>query len=179
MKRKIIGLQRKKVKLSSYNPEWKKLYKKEEKLIRSIIEKYILDIQHVGSTSIPNIKAKPIIDIAVGVKSLKIGEKCIKPLERLGYEYKHDAGIKGRHFFVKGNENNRTHYLHVEKLNGKLWKNHILFRDYLIKHKEAVKEYSKLKEELVKKHKDNRDIYTIKKNSFIQKILRKAEKHNL
>ncbi len=176
MKSKIIGLQRKKVKLSNYNLGWKKLYQKEEKLIRSVIEKYILDIQHVGSTSIPKVKAKPIIDIAIGVKSLKVGEKCIKLLERLGYEYKCDAGIKGRHFFTKGSENNRTHYLHIEKLNGKLWENHILFRDYLIKHKEAVKEYSGLKEELVKKYKDNRDIYTIKKNSFIQKILKKAEK---
>lgn len=179
MKRKIIGLQRKKVKLLNYNLEWKKLYKKEEKLIRSIIEKYILDIQHVGSTSIPNVKAKPIIDIAVGVKSLKIGEKCIKPLEKLGYKYKYDAGIKGRHFFVKGSEKNRTHYLHIERLNGKLWRNHILFRNYLIKHKEAVEEYSELKEGLVKKYKDNRDIYTIKKNSFIQKILKKTEKENL
>ena len=176
MKSKIIGLQRKKVKLSSYNLKWKELYKKEQKLIYSAIEKYILDIQHIGSTSIPKAKAKPIIDIAVGVKSFKVGEKCVKSLEKIGYEYKHDAGVKGRHFFVKGKENNRTHYLHIEKLNGRLWREHILFRNYLMNHKEAIEEYNKLKEGLVKKYKDDRDTYTKKKNSFIQKILRKAEK---
>jgi len=130
MKReKIIGLRRKKVKLFSYNPTWKKLYKEEAKLLRSVIGKYVLDIQHVGSTSIPGAKAKPIIDIAIGVKNLKKGEKCIKPLKQLGYEYKHSAGIRGRHFFAKGSERNRTHYIHLVKLNGRFWKNCIIFRD--------------------------------------------------
>src|SRR4030042_2890085 len=102
MAKKVIGLQRKKVKLLSYNSAWKRLYKEEEELLNSAIGKYVLDIQHVGSTSIPGAKAKPIIDIAIGVRKLKDGEKCIKPLEKLGYEYGHDAGIKGRNFFAKG-----------------------------------------------------------------------------
>ncbi len=144
-----------------------------------MIGKYVLDIQHVGSTSIPEAKAKPIIDIAVGVKSLKNGEKCIKPLKQLGYEYKHSAGIKGRHFFAKGSEKNRTHYIHIVKLNGRFWKNCILFRDYLRKHKRAVKEYNELKEKLAKKYKNDRDTYAAQKDSFIQKIIKKAEKFNL
>ena len=176
MKRiKIIGLQRKKVKLFSYKPEWEKLYKKEEKLLRNAIGKYAEDIQHVGSTSIPGVKAKPIIDIIIGVKQLKIGEKCIKPLEELGYEYKHDAGIRGRHFFAKGSEKNRTHYVHTVKLNGRFWKNCILFRDYLRKHKRAVKEYNELKDKLAEKYKDDRDKNTAKKDSFIQGIIKKTE----
>lgn len=169
----------KKVKLLSYNPKWKKLYKKEEKLLRSAIGEYILDIQHVGSTSIPGAKAKPIIDIAVGVKSLKLGEKCIKPLEKLGYEYKHDAGIKGRHFFAKGSEMYRTYYVHIEKINGKLWKHHILFRDYLRSHKKVVKKYNELKEKLAKKYKDDRDTYTVKKDPFIKKIIKKLKKNRV
>ena len=174
-KAKIKGLGRKKVRLLSYNPEWKKLYKKEEKLLRSAIGEYV-DIQHVGSTSIPGCKAKPIIDIAVGVKSLKLGEKCIKPLEKLGYEYKQDAGIKGRHFFAKGSEMYRTHYVHIEKINGKLWKNHILFRDYLRSHKEVVKKYNELKEKLAKKYKDDRDTYTVKKGPFMKRIMKRIKK---
>ena len=165
----------KKVELLPYNPKWKKLYKKEEKLLYSAIGEYVLDIQHVGSTSIPGCKAKPIIDIAVGVKSLKAGEKCIKPLEKLGYEYKYDAGIKGRHFFAKGSEMYRTHYVHVEKINGKLWKNHILFRDYLRSHKEVIKEYNELKEKLAKKYKDNRVAYGMEKDPFVQKIVKKIK----
>ncbi len=173
---KIIGLQRKKVKLFSYNPAWKRLYKEEVELLCSAIGKHVLDIQHVGSTSVPGAKAKPIIDIAIGVKNLKNGEKCIKPLKQLGYEYKHGAGIKGRHFFAKGNEKNRTHYVHIAKLNGRFWKNCILFRNYLWKHKRAVKEYNELKEKLAKKYKDDRDTYTAQKDSFIQGIIKRAEK---
>jgi len=175
-RKKIIGLKRKKVRLFSYNPVWEKLYKGEEKLLRSVIGKYVLDIQHVGSTSIPGAKAKPIIDIAVGVKNLKNGEKCIKSLKQSGYEYKHSAGIKGRHFFAKGSEKNRTHYIHIAKLNGRFWKNCILFRDYLRKHKRTVKEYNELKEKLAKKYKDDRDTYTAEKDSFIRGIIKKAEK---
>jgi len=175
--KKIIGLERGKVRLSPYNPQWKKLYEQERERVVSVIGEYILDIQHVGSTSIPGVKAKPIIDIAIGVKDLRTGRNCIKPLEGLGYEYKHDAGIKGRHFFAKGSEKNRTHYAHVEKLNGQLWKNHILFRDYLRTHEEAVKKYNKIKERLVKKYKDDRDSYAAEKNNFIEEIIRKGKRN--
>lgn len=174
--KKIIGLQRKKVKLFSYNTKWKELYEKEEKLIRSVIGKYIKDIQHVGSTSISGAKAKPIIDIAIGIESLRIGKKCIKPMEKLGYEYTYDPKIGGQHFFAKGKEKNRTHYIHMIKLNGRYWKNCILFRDYLRNHKEIIKKYNDLKEKLAKIYKDDRDTYTVKKDSFIQNILKKAEK---
>ncbi|MEK7541112.1 MAG: GrpB family protein [Patescibacteria group bacterium] len=169
---KIIGLRNKKVKLSPYNSAWKELYKKEEKLLHPIVEKYVLNIQHIGSTSIPGAKAKPIIDIAMGVKNLKDGEKFIKPLELLGYNYKHNAGIKGRHFFTKGNKAETTHHMHIVKLGGKLWKNQIVFRDYLLKHKEAVREYNKLKEGLVEKYKNNREKYTVQKDKFIKGILK-------
>lgn len=175
-KAKVIGLRRKKVRLISHKPEWEKLYKKEEKLLYDAIGEHAEDIQHAGSTSIPGAKAKPIIDIVIGVKHLKVGEKCIKSLERLGYEYKHDAGIKGRHFFAKGSEKNRTHYVHIVKLNGRFWGNCILFRNYLRKHKRAVREYNELKEELAKKYKDDRNTYTALKDSFIQRIIKKAER---
>ena len=177
MNEKIIGLKRKKVKLISYRPEWKKLYKKEKNLLLKTLGKNILDIQHVGSTSISGIKSKPIIDIAVGIKSLKIGKKFIVPLKKLNYEYRGNAGVKGRLFFAKGSRKNRTYYLHVEKINSKNWKNHIIFRDYLRSHKKAIKkaikEYNKLKEKLAKKFKDDRDQYTAKKEFLIRKIINK------
>lgn len=106
---------------------------------------------------------------------MKIGEKCIQPLEDLGYEYRHDAGVKGRHFFAKGSEENRTHYVHVEEFRKDLWNNHIIFRDYLREHKEAVREYNKIKEELAEKYSDDRDTYVENKSSFIKKIIKKAK----
>ena len=174
MKEKIIGLKRKKVELISYKPIWKKLYKKEEKLLINALGKDVLDIQHVGSTSVPGVKSKPIIDIAVGIKSLKIGKKFIGLLKKLNYEYMGNAGVRGRLFFGKGSRNNCTHYLHVEKLNSRNWKNHIIFRDYLLSHKTAVQEYNKLKEKLAEEFKDDRDQYTAKKGIFIRKIINKA-----
>ena len=174
-KRKIIGLQQKKVKLLAYNTAWPRLYKREEKLLLSVAREYILDIQHIGSTSVPGMKAKPIIDIVIGVKSLKDGKKCVGGLEKIGYEYKHDAGVKGRHFFVKGTEKNRTHYIHIVKLNGNNWENYIYFRDYLRAHKIAVIKYNKLKEQLAKKYKHDRDTYTTRKSFFIQGIIKKAK----
>jgi len=176
MTAKIIGLKRKKVKLISYKPAWKKLYKKEEELLHHALSKYVSDIQHVGSTSVPGVKSKPIIDIAVGVKSLKIGKKFIGPLKKMGYEYMGNAGVRGRLFFAKGSRKNRTHYLHVEKLNSKNWQNHIIFRNYLRSHKNAIKEYNELKERLAKEFKNDRDQYTSKKEFFIRKIIKKCQK---
>jgi GrpB-like predicted nucleotidyltransferase (UPF0157 family) len=143
----IIGLQKGIVRLSPYNPKWSYLYKAEEELLRKTMGSIIVDIQHVGSTSVPGLISKPIIDIAIAVKALADGEHFIEPLEKLGYEYKDDAGIPGRHFFAKGGYN-RTHYIHVEELNGKLWYNHILFRDYLKCYPETLAAYAELKIQL-------------------------------
>jgi GrpB-like predicted nucleotidyltransferase (UPF0157 family) len=172
---KAIGLQNEKVKLSGYNPVWQKLYKKEEKLLIPIVEKYGLGIEHIGSTAIPGSKAKPIIDMVIGVKSLKDGEKLIKPLKKLGYECRHDAGIIKRYFFTKGNKTHTTYHLHIVKFNSNLWKNQLLFRDYLRKNKEAVKKYNELKEKLAEKYKDDRKKYVVGKGEFIKSIIKKAK----
>ena len=172
---KNIGLKNKTVKLVSYNPAWEKLYKKEKKILLSLVKMHGLDIQHIGSTSIYGAKAKPIIDIAIGVKDLKDAEKFIKPLKLLGYNYKHDAGITGRHFFAKGSDMKTTHHLHIVKINGKLWNNQIIFRDYLKKHKKAVKEYNDLKFKLAGKYENDRGKYTAKKSRFIKAILKIAK----
>jgi len=112
----MIGLQRKIVKLVPYSPEWPRLFAQEERLLRAAIGAYVVDIQHVGSTAIPGMEAKPIIDIAVALRRLEDVEKCIEPLERLGYEY--DEEHPDRHFFVKGDPSRRTHYLHMVEQRG-------------------------------------------------------------
>ncbi|MFH1644391.1 MAG: GrpB family protein [bacterium] len=174
---KVIGLQNKKVKLFSYNSAWEKLYKKEEKRLRLIVKKYGLDIQHIGSTAIPGAKAKPIIDIAIGVKNLKDGEKFVEPLKEMGYECKHDASIEKRYFFTKESGVRTTHHLHIEKFNSRLWKNQIIFRDYLKKHKEVVIEYNELKENLAEKYKNDRKKYVAGKNNFIKNILKNIKQN--
>ena len=96
----MIGLPRGTVKLVPYSSEWESLFAEEERLLRSSIGAYVVDIQHVGSTAIPGLEAKPIIDIAVALRRLEDVEKCVELMERLGYEY--DEEHPDRHFFVKG-----------------------------------------------------------------------------
>ena len=85
-KTKVVGLQKGEVKLLPYTSEWKKLYKQEEELLCSSIGKHIEDIQHIGSTAIPGVFSKPIIDIAIAVKSFKFTKEIIRLLRKLGYE---------------------------------------------------------------------------------------------
>jgi GrpB-like predicted nucleotidyltransferase (UPF0157 family) len=89
----------------------------------------------------------------------------------IGYIYDGDGNIPGRHFFKKKNGDLSTHYIHVEPINGQLWNNHILFRDYLNKHPQIIIEYSNLKRYLEKDFYDNRDSYALGKDPFIGKIL--------
>jgi len=133
-------------------------------------------IQHIGSTSIPGLCAKPVIDIAAAVEELRHGEQCVKPLAEVGYEYKGDAGLPGRHFFAKGSKDHRTHYLHVEELNGTNWLNHILFRDYLWKQPADVSKYADLKADLAGKYSDDRVAYAAGKDAYIEAIIGAASR---
>jgi len=139
--------------------------------------KMIIDIQHVGSTAVSRIPAKPIIDIAVAVPELsrKEVEKYIEPLKKVGYEYRGEDRPR-EHLFVKGGEEKRICHLHMVKFDSKAWKDYLLFRDYLRTHKKVAAKYTKLKLELAKKFSGNRKLYTTSKDNFIQKILKKAKK---
>lgn len=172
----MIGLQRGTVKLLPYDEKWSALYAEEKSVLLDAIGNYIIAIEHVGSTSIPGVCAKPIIDIAIGVKDSLNGTFCVSPLVKIGYEYKGEAGVPDRHFFVKGSEKCRTHYLHIEELNGVNWKNHVLFRDYLRNHRKEASNYSNLKRGLAEKYGNDRDAYAKRKNPFIEKIIKAANK---
>lgn len=171
----MIGLKRGTVRLAKYNPKWKENFKLEAKKIKKIFGKDIIDIWHAGSTSIPGMPAKPIMDIILAVLSLKMVSKHVKQLREIGYELKqNDKKIKQRLFFTKGPKEKRTHYLHIGKAGSAYVKDAILFRNYLIRHKNAAKEYTKLKMELAEKYQDERVFYTKKKNRFIKGIIKKA-----
>jgi len=170
----MIGLSRGIVKLAPYTDQWKDEFNKEKALLSSTVGNYVLAIEHVGSTSIEGLDAKPIIDIAMGVKSLNAVNDFRRSLEAIGYNYRGNGGIEGRVLFAKGSEELRTHHLHIEILNGGIWKNHIYFRDYLRLHREYINEYSNLKNELALKFADDRSAYTKEKDKFISMVLEKA-----
>lgn len=171
----MLGLPKGVVKLEAYDPEWVSEYEKEKSIIQDYIGNYIIDIQHVGSTSIEGLISKPIIDIAVGVDTLEEGHMCINLLGQLGYEYKGYIGVSERLFFAKGDESNRTHHIHIEKIGSNNWYNHILFRDYLRLHEYVRDEYAELKKMLALEYTNNRETYTAKKVDFILDIVERAK----
>jgi len=172
----MIGLERGIVRLAPYEDEWTHLYVEERARLQEAVGDQVLDIQHVGSTAIPGIVAKPILDIAVAVRSFEAAYVCIEPIVALGYEYHGENGIPRRHYFVRRDPDSGQTivHLHVNEVDGPDWENQVLFRDYLLAHPEAAEEYVALKQELATQYPRDRDAYTEGKAPFIERILRLA-----
>lgn len=168
----MIGLQRGIVKLElDQEGSWKIEFEREKDKLLEALGDYIIDIQHIGSTAISHIMAKPIIDIAIGLNSWENVGKVKEKLIENGYYYRENAGDSNRLFFAKGEETRRTHYLHVYEFGSLGWKNHIYFRDYLNTHKEYREKYNELKLGLQSLYENNRDMYTKRKAKFISEVL--------
>ncbi len=170
----MLGLDRKSIELVPHQTEWKSLFESEADLLREILGDYNVAIEHIGSTAISGLEAKPIIDILVGVQKLEDAEKCIVPLARIGYEYRGEQGIVGRFYFRKGTADVSTHHLNIVEMTSEFWRGHLLFRDYLRQHADAAQSYGELKRGLALKHKGNRPAYTEAKADFIKSVLEKA-----
>lgn len=168
----MLGLEPGLVKLAPYQAEWPRLFEAEKKELQGAIGQYVLDIQHVGSTSIPGIPAKPILDIGIAVSNFEEATICIAPLEQLGYVYRGENGIPRRHYFRKGAP--RTHHLHMNEITSPDWENQILFRDYLRQHPQVAQEYAALKTRLARQYDRDREQYLIEKAPFIEEVLRLA-----
>ncbi len=155
--------------LEEYSQEWLQWYQKEEGKIQRATGDWIKEIAHIGSTSIPNLKSKPIIDIMAKIEGLEDLDNITEPLKNVGYEYIHKPELAGRVFFLK-REHPRTH-LHICDTKSNEWQEKLLFRDYLLKHPERRKEYEQLKMKLAAKFKYDRSSYTEAKESFINETL--------
>jgi len=169
------------VRIVDYDPKWSILYEEEKRRILEAVEDIIVMIEHIGSTAVPNTGAKPIIDMIVAVNRLSDAEKCIAPLQRIGYEYQPEQEIERpeRRFFRKGTPPMEQHYhLHMVELTGDFWKRHLMFRDYLRTHPEVAQEYYKLKKRLADKYGSDREGYTEAKTSFIESIVANAKAEN-
>jgi len=162
------------VAVEDYTPGWREEFERERASLVSALGSLALAVEHVGSTAVPGLCAKPVIDIAVGVEGLDAGHGAIAALTALGYEFKGEAGVPGRYFFAKGGREDRTHYVHVEPLGGELWRNHILFREYLRCHPDETTRYARLKRELANQFGDDRASYAAGKNDYIERVLRAA-----
>ena len=157
-----------------YDPAWPRLFEEEKARILAVAGIYIQDIRHIGSTAVPGLGAKPIIDMMIGLMYLALVEKCVQPLESLGYKYRGEYGIPGRHFFHKKQDGLATHHIHMVEKGSDFWNRHLLFRNYLRTHPEDAHQYYLLKKKLADKFGSDHEGYTDAKAKFIEAILTRA-----
>ena len=165
------------IELRSYDSSWPVRFAEEAAAIRGILkDRFPYSLEHIGSTAVPGLVAKPIIDIVLIIPDRERWPSLIEPLQRLGYVYWADNPDKSKMFFVKGMPPfgmGRTHHIHVhipEKARAK-----VCFRDYLIAHPEEAARYAALKRELAVRFPTDRDVYTQGKAAFVREVLQKAE----
>ena len=195
-----LGLSRRSSLVEPYDPDWPVLFEEERQRIVAAIGHIVAGIHHVGSTAIPGMPAKPILDIAVLLHDFDDGERCIHALEKIGYLHMGVMDdIPGDRVFHRGDDPTegcpdsddksktaarpgpngptdivQTHILHMYAVDNPVKWHHLHFRDYLIAHPETAAEYAKLKVALSNKHPNDRKSYSAGKKSFIAEVLAKA-----
>ena len=172
-----IGLLRGTVSLEPHNIQWEVSAKEIIEKLKRILGDDMVAAEHIGSTSIFNIYAKPIVDIAVGVNDFENIMKHNEELKKAGIIYRREDH-PGQHLYICGDiENNiHTHYIHVVIWGENAWNNYINMRDYLNSNDEKAKEYSELKIGLAEEYSEDRIAYTEGKNAFIKSVLCEAAK---
>ena len=171
----MIGLARGIVQLKQYSPEWKTLFEQEADLLRATMDVAALQVDHIGSTAIVGMSAKPIIDLVVVVSSLNEAGVWIPRLEALGYEHRATDDVVDRLFFAKGPQSHRTHHLSLTEARSEFYTEKVLFRDYLGSHREAFDGYLELKQKLAQRYPTDRCSYTEGKRRFVERVIRLAK----
>lgn len=163
--------------ISDYDPTWPSLFERERTRICGALGLLALAIEHVGSTAVPGLPSKPIIDLLVGVASReKAKQRCIVPIEALGYIYmpEYAAWLPGELFFRKGPPGPWTHHLHMMEPSHPRWEARLVFRDYLRAHPEAARTYADIKQGLAASSKDDIEAYRTGKDAFVEQTTAKA-----
>ncbi|MBX0358168.1 GrpB family protein [Halobacillus sp. Nhm2S1] len=164
------------VQLSPYQSNWPETFAKEKNAILHNLGDPTIPIEHIGSTSVPNLQAKPIIDILFGVENLDEFTHYIHPLSQAGYAYVPKPELRTRRFFKKDTGTSGTFHLHICEWNSSEWDEKITFRDYLRVNPQSAKAYESLKKQLAEAYREERSVYTKEKGPFIQSILNLAYK---
>ncbi|MEK8132946.1 GrpB family protein [Paenibacillus filicis] len=161
------------VQVVEYDSDWVRLFEQLRDFVHPVLSDIAIKIEHVGSTSVPGLAAKPIVDMDVIVSSQPDVQLAIQRLAELGYVHEGDLGATGREAFMPP-LNVPWHHLYVCTVNNAEYKRHILFRDYLRSHAEDAKQYGDLKLELAKRFQNDRKAYTRAKSEFVNEILKRA-----
>lgn len=163
-----------KVRLSEYDQNWVLMFEDEARFLQGIFRKEIIKFEHFGSTSVPGMKAKPVIDMMCLVKDIKKIDAFNEQMQLSGYDVAGEWGIRGRRLFRKGGEN-RTHHIHTYQYDNPQIKRHLIFRDYLKTHPDEVERYNNFKDEISKQH-DDTAFYSKAKRPFVKEMEQRALK---
>ncbi len=159
--------------LAPSSEQWPIAFEKEKARLLRTLRDWIIDIQHIGSTAIPGLIAKPVIDIMIGVNNLEDADlHCVSKIQNLDYVYikEYERDLPQRRYFQKTSETGvRTHQIHLVVMDSDWCKRRLLFRDYLRSHPDTAQEYGKLKQLLAEKYLDA-NAYASAKTPFIRKI---------
>jgi GrpB-like predicted nucleotidyltransferase (UPF0157 family) len=164
--------------IEPYRPGWPVAFEAERRLLEPVIAEYVVGgIHHVGSTAVPNLPAKPIIDILAGIHDLDSARPCIDLVAPLGYVYAPYLA-DDMHWFYKPHHSRRTHHLHLVPVGSPHYRNKLRFRDYLREHRDSRDEYARLKRDLALKFSRDREGYTEGTAEFMRDVLRRADAEN-
>ncbi|MBN6206807.1 GrpB family protein [Ralstonia pickettii] len=152
-----------------FNKEWAVLFEEEAEKIKYIFGENLISIDHIGSTSVAGLKAKPIIDIMPVVKNIYLVDQNNEEMQKLGYEPMGEFGIAGRRYFRKGQEK-RTHHVHIFQEGSPDIKRHIAFRDYLRAHPNLRDRYGALKSKLAEQFPFDKESYINGKDALVKEI---------
>ena len=161
------------VSLADYDPAWLARFDAERSRLCERFAAELLDVQHIGSTAIPDMPAKPIIDVMAGVASMAVADALFEPLLDDGYvtSFEFNAGLSDRRWFMRHTNGHRTHHLHVVVHEGELWRQRLAFRDALRSNAALAARYATLKRELASRHQADREAYTQAKGEFVRSII--------
>lgn len=162
----------------AYDPEWPSVFSLERSRIEAVVWAWVEVVEHIGSTAVPGLDAKPVVDLMAGVGDIRDADRCIRPLEGIGYSYwVEDPNPHHRLFvrFADAERASRTHNLHVVETGGEYWEERLLYRDYLRSHPQTAQEYTRLKHELAERFRVDREAYTRAKTSFVSAVLEQAK----
>ncbi|WP_216318340.1 GrpB family protein [Deinococcus aestuarii] len=166
-----LGLKRGIVELRPSSENYPTFFEEERARVQQALGFLVLDIQHVGSTSVPGLAGKPILDLAVAVQNAAQMDACVRSLQQLGYTSFGDREGWGEYFFAKGTDDARTHYVHLLPLNHRKWSEYLIFRDVLRQRPDLRDEYQQMKTVLTQQHSGSRTEYTARKGLFVQRVL--------
>ena len=159
--------------VTDYNPLWPRMFEDEAAQLREVFGEELSAVHHIGSTSVPGLKAKPIIDIMPVVRNIAAVDKFNDKMIALGYEPMGEFGIAGRRYFRKGGDN-RTHHVHVFQLGSLDAERHLALRDFLRQHPETARRYGELKQALAQKFPNDIEAYMDGKDAFVKDLEQKA-----